>query len=306
MQQKTITGAAWGQMLLLGLIWGGSFLAMRVALYEIGSFTTVLHRTSWAMLALWAFVALARLDVPRDLRTWGAFLVMGLLNNVIPFTLLAFGTQHLETGLVAIFNASTAVFGVLIAALVFADEKLTPRKAVGVMLGFVGVATAMGIGFLGQIDLRSLAQLACIGAAFCYGCSGAWARARLGHLKPQVASAGMLTGSTLTMIPLAWMIEGPVRFDLLPQTWGAIGYFALVATAAAYLLYYSILAKAGSGNLMLVTLLVAPVAILLGALVLGEALHPRHYAGFALIACGLAVLDGRILTLLAEQRGNRV
>jgi len=303
--QKTISGAAWAQMLLLGLIWGGSFLAMKVALQEVGLFASALHRVFWAMLVLWAVVLLARLPVPRAPRVWGAFLVMGVLNNVLPFSLLAFGTKHLETGLVSIFNASTAVFGVLIAAVVFADEKLTARKGIGVLLGFLGVATAMGLEFLGQVDLRSLAQLACIGAAFCYGCAGAWARATLGGLRPQVAAAGMLTGSSVTLLPLVWVVEGPVSLDLSGTTWLAIGYYSLIATAGAFLLYYSILAKAGSGNLMLVTLLVAPVAILLGAAVLGEALHPRHYAGFALIACGLVVLDGRILRVLRPGRTGR-
>ncbi|WP_163849758.1 DMT family transporter [Pseudooceanicola aestuarii] len=293
--QKSISGAAWGQLLLLGLIWGGSFLAIKIALREVGPLTSVLHRTFWAMLALWIFVLIARLPVPRDTRTWGAFLVMGVINNVLPFALLAFGTQHLETGLVSIFNASTAVFGVLIAALVFADEKLTARKGIGVSLGFLGVATAMGLEFLGEIDLRSTAQLACIGAAFCYGCGGSWARATLGGLKPQVAAAGMLTGATLVIAPLALLIEGPLTLDLAPATWGAIGYYALVSTAAAFLLYYSILAKAGSGNLMLVTLLVAPVAIVLGAATLGESLEPRHYGGLALVGLGLVVLDGRAL-----------
>ncbi|OWU84841.1 multidrug transporter [Oceanicola sp. 22II-s10i] len=306
MEQKTISSAAWGQIALLALIWGASFMAMRIALDEIGVFTVVLHRTGWAMLALWAYVLIAGLEVPRDARTWGAFLVMGVLNNVLPFSLLVFGTAHLETGLVSIFNASTAVFGVLIAAIVFADEKLTRRKAFGVAFGFCGVAVAMGLENLRQFDLRSVAQLACIGAAVCYGSAGSWARARLGHLKPQMAAAGMLTGATVVMLPLVWIVEGPVSLSLQPVTWAAIGYFSIIATAAAFLLYYSILAKAGSGNLMLVTLLVAPVAIVLGAVVFGEALHPRHYAGFALITLGLAVLDGRILRLLIPARSNSV
>ncbi|WP_375690609.1 DMT family transporter [Pseudooceanicola sp. LIPI14-2-Ac024] len=306
MQQKTISTAAWGQLLLLGFIWGGSFIAIQTAVREVGPFTSVLHRTFWAALLLWVVVLALRLRMPRDARTWGAFAVQGGLNNVIPFTLLAFGTQHLETGLVSIFNAATAVFGVLIAAIVFADEKLTLRKGVGVGIGFAGVVVAMGLSNLQQLDLRSLAQLACIGAAFCYGCAGSWARARLGHLEPRVAATGMLTTAALMMIPLTLWFEGPVRFDLMPVTWGAIGYYSIIATGGAFLLYYSILAKAGAGNLMLVTLLVAPIAILIGAVVLGEALHPRHYAGFALLACGLAVLDGRILSLLTPRRRNRV
>ncbi|MWB78834.1 EamA family transporter [Pseudooceanicola sp. 216_PA32_1] len=305
-EQKSISTAAWGQILLLGLIWGCSFLSISIALREIGPFTAVLHRTFWAMLLLWAVALAMGLKVPRDRATWGRFLVMGVLNNVLPFCLLTWGQTHIESGLVSIFNASTAAFGVLIAALVFADEKLTVRKAAGVGFGIFGVATAMGLGTLKELDLRSLAQLACIGAAFCYGCAGSWARARLSHLQPQVAAAGMLTMSTLVMIPLVWMIEGPVTLALAPATWLAIGYYSLIATSGAFLLYYSILAKAGSGNLMLVTLLVAPVAILLGAVVLGETLYPRQYAGFVIIACGLAILDGRILRLLKPRRRDTV
>lgn len=306
MQQKTISPAAWGQLAILASIWGASFLAIQTAVQEVGPFTSVFHRTFWAALLLWGVVLALRLKMPRDAATWGAFMVQGALNNVVPFTLLAFGTKHLETGLVSIFNASTAVFGVLVAALVFADERLSARKLAGVGLGFLGVVVAMGVSTLRELDLRSVAQLACVAAALCYGCAGSWARARLGHLEPRVAATGMLTASGLMMIPLTLLIEGPISFDLMPQTWAAIAYYSIVATGGAFLLYYSILAKAGAGNLMLVTLLVAPIAIVIGAVVLGEALHPRHYAGFALLALGLAVLDGRILSLLGPGRRNRV
>jgi drug/metabolite transporter (DMT)-like permease len=117
----------------------------------------------------------------------------------------------------------------------------------------------------------------------------------LGGLKPQVAAAGMLTGASVMTIPAAWIVEGPISLDLMPQTWAAISYYAIVATAIAYMLYYRVLAMAGSGNLMLCTLLVAPVAIILGAVVLGEALPLRAYIGFALLALGLLILDGRAL-----------
>ncbi len=278
-------------MLLLGLIWGGSFLAIRLALNEVPVLTTVLHRTGWAMLILWAVVWIRRLAVPRDPRIWGAFLVMGLLNNVIPFGLMAWGQLYIETGLTSILNAATAIFGVIVAALVFADERLTLRKALGVGLGFLGVAVAIGLDAFAHFDLRSTAQLAVLAGAFSYALASAWARARLGRLPPQIAAAGMLTGSTLILLPAALMIDGPVAFDLRPATWLAIAYYALIATAGAYLLYYRVLAMAGSGNLMLVTLLIPPVAILLGALVLGETLGPQAYAGFALLACGLLILN---------------
>ncbi len=294
MTQKSLSPRAWAELALLALIWGGSFLSIRVALDEIGPLTVVAHRVGWAALILWAYVAVRRLSVPRDLRVWGAFLVMGLLNNVIPFSLMAWGQLHVETGLTSILNAATAVFGVVAAAIFFTDEHLSARKAVGVLLGFGGVVTAIGIENLATFNLQSLAQLAIIGGTVSYALAVVWARKTLSGLPPQLAVAGMLTGSSLIMIPAAWMIEGPISLNLAPQTYGAIAYFAIFATALAYLLYYRVLAMAGSGNLSLVTLLIPPVAIVLGAVVLGEALPVRAYAGFALLAVGLSILNGRL------------
>lgn len=294
MNGNRMTLATWSLLALLGLIWGGSFLSVRIALDEIGVFASVAHRVLWAGLALWAVVFALRLPVPRDLRCWAAFAVMGLLNNVVPFTLLSWGQLHIETGLTGILNAATAIWGVLVAALVFPDERLTRRRLTGVMLGFAGVATAIGLGNLAALDLRSLAQLAVIGATLSYALAGSWARATLSGVHPAVSAAGMLAASTAIMLPLSHFAEGPLPLDLAPRTWAAIAYYALLSTAVAYLLYYRILAVAGAGNLLLVTLLVAPVAIVLGTLLRGETLPPAALAGFLLLALGLLVLDGRL------------
>lgn len=292
--QMSLSPKAWSALLLLALIWGASFLSIRVALDEIGPLTVVAHRTLWAMLVLWAVVWIMRLPVPRDAATWGAFLIMGLLNNAIPFGLMAWGQLYVETGLTSILNAATAVFGVIVAAIFFADERLSLRKTIGVSLGFLGVATAIGLENFRNFDLRSLAQLAILAGTVSYALAGVWGRKTLAGLSPQVAAAGMLTGSTAITLPLALLFEGPMRFDLAPVTLLAIGYYAVIATAGAYLLYYYVLARAGSGNLLLVTLLIAPVAILLGALVRDETLNPNAYLGFAILAVGLIVLDGRL------------
>lgn len=291
--QKSLSGRAWAELILLAVIWGGSFLSIRIALDEVPPLTSVAHRTGWAMLALWAVVLVMRLPIPRDPRIWLGFLGMGLLNNVIPFGLMAWGQLHIETGLTSILNAATAIFGVIVAALFFADERMTVRKGIGVALGFLGVATAIGLENFRDFDLRSLAQLAVIAGTISYALAGAWARIYLGGLSPQVAAAGMLTGATLITVPTAWLVDGPISLSLQTDTLLAIGYYALIATAGAYLLYYRVLAMAGSGNLMLVTLLIAPVAITLGALVRNEALSPNAFAGFGLLALGLIILDGR-------------
>ena len=292
--QKSLSGRAWAEMLVLALIWGGSFLSIRIALDEISPLMSVAHRVTWAMLVLWVVVAVMRIPLPRNPRIWFAFLVMGLLNNVIPFVLMAWGQLHIESGLTSILNAFTAVVGVVMAALFFSDERLTPRKIIGVVLGFFGVAVAIGLENFKNFDLRSLAQLAVIGGTVAYAVAGVWARKNLVGMPPQLAAAGMLTGATVIMLPLVYFVEGLPTFDLHPRTLLAIGYYAVIATATAYLLYYRVLAMAGSGNLMLVTLLVAPVAITLGAVVLGEKLSANAlFVGFVILAVGLIILDGR-------------
>ena len=294
MTEDRIPVRAWIDLVLLALLWGGSFLAIREALDEIGFLTAVAHRVTWASIMLWIIVAVRRLAVPRSLRAWGALFVMGCLNNVIPFTLMAWGQLSIESGLTAILNATSAIWAVLVAALFFADERLTMRRAIGVLIGFLGVSSAIGVQNLASLELRSLAQLAVIGGTISYAFAGCWARARLQDQSPLVAAAGMLTCSSLVMLPLSRAVEGPLVVDLSLSTWAAVAYFALAATAAAYILYYRILAAAGAGNLLLVTLMIPPVAILLGAWARDEALTAGAYLGFALLGAGLLILDGRI------------
>ena len=298
--QKTLSGRAWIELSLLSLLWGGSFLSIRIALDEIGFFTAVAHRVFWATLVLWAAVAILRLPLPRDPKIWAAFLIMGLLNNVIPFSLMAWGQLHIESGLTSILNGATAIFGVVVAAIVFRDERLTARRVIGVTLGFFGVTIAIGLENLRSLDLRSLAQLAVLGGTISYALAASWARVTLSGLPPQVAAAGMLTGSSVIMLPVAFITEGTPSFALQADTIISIAYFAIAATAFAYLLYYRVLAMAGSGNLMLCTLIIPPIAILLGAVVLGESLLPQAFFGFAVLALGLLILDGRIVRVFTR------
>lgn len=293
--QRTLSPRTWAELFLLGLIWGGSFLSIRLALNEIPVVTAVAHRVFWAAVILWVYVGLRGLPVPRDAKIWGALFGMGMLNNVIPFSLMGWGQLHIPTGLTSVFNAGTAVFGVVIAALILADERLTPRKITGSVLGFCGVAIAIGLDSLRNFDITSLAQIAVIGGTVSYAFAGVWARLTLHGLTPQVAAAGMLTGSSLVMVPAAFVIDGVPSANLSVTTFAAVAYYVVFATAGAYLLYYRILAAAGSANTMIVTLLIPPVSILLGALVLGEVLSPNVYAGLVMLVAGLAIIDGRLL-----------
>ncbi|WP_170329915.1 DMT family transporter [Ruegeria arenilitoris] len=290
-KQKHLSPKAWAELLLLGLIWGASFLSIRIALDTIPVMTSVFHRVFWAMLVLWIVVRVQRLAVPSSPRIWLAFLVMGLLNNAIPFSLMSWGQLYIETGLTSILNAMTAIFGVIVAAMFFKDERLSRTRAIGVGLGFLGVTIAIGLRNFASFDLQSMAQLAIIAGTVSYALAGAWARVTLSDLPPVVAAAGMLTGSTLLILPITLVVDGVPSLDLPLITWAAIGYYALVATAGAYLLYYRVLAMAGAGNLLLVTLVIPPVAIVLGAVVRDEALPPQAFLGFAILAIGLLILN---------------
>jgi drug/metabolite transporter (DMT)-like permease len=294
MPGTTMSPRAWAELLLLAAIWGASFFSIAIAQREIGPVTVVLHRVGWAALLLWLVILVMRIPVPRDWRVWGALLVMGLLNNAIPFTLMSWGQTRIESGLVSIFNAITAPLGVLVAALLLADERLTRQRLAGVLIAFAGALVIIGPERLGALDPRALGQWAVLGGALSYALASSWGKRHLRGLSPVVAAAGMLTGSMFLMLPLAIAAEGVPELALGLPTWAAICYYAGLGTAGAYLLYYRVLAMAGAGNLMLVTLLIPPVAIFLGSAFLGESLPPRAYAGFGLIAFGLAVLDGRL------------
>lgn len=293
--QKTLTLQGWLLLFALSAIWGGSFLCNRVVLEEVPVLTVVAFRVCVGAALLWAYVLWRGLPVPRGGRRWALIGLSGLLNNVVPFSLIVWGQQHIPSALAGILNSSTAVFTVLLASLVFADERLTPRKAIGVGLGFVGVILTVGLSSLAAFDPYSLGQIAVIGATLSYAVAGMVGRFALAGLRSEVGAASTLSVSTLIMLPLALWQDGIPQGQLAADTWAGLLYLGIMASAVAYLMFYRLLVTAGAGNVSLVTLLIVPFAIAFGAIAYGEALAPNAYAGFAVIALGLLIIDGRIV-----------
>lgn len=298
-----MTPRALALLVLLALIWGGSFTATSVVLTELPFRSVVAIRIGGAAIVLWLYVLAARPALPRRALDWAVLLFLGVIGNALPFSLITWGQTSVPSGLASILNASTAVFGVLVAAAAFRDEKLTTRKLVGVALGLAGVVVAMGVSQLTALDPTSLGQLALVAASACYAFTGALGRYALRSVAPQVAATGMMTGAALVMVPWALASDGLPPLHHSGHVWLALAYSAVIATAIAYLIYYRLLGMVGAGNASFVTLLVAPIAIVLGAVLLQENLPPRAYAGFALLAAGLMVLDGRLFGRLAQGRG---
>lgn len=287
-------------LLALATVWGGSFFFAEIALREVPPLTISLHRVIWAALALFFVVMWMRIPFPRSIRAWLCYLVMGALNNAIPFSLIFWGQVTIDSGLASILNGTTAVFGALVAGLLLADERLTARKVIGALFGLFGVAVIMGIDALTNFDLQNLAQLAVMGAALSYSFAGVWGKKFLAGYPPIMNAFGMLAGATVLMIPVVAFTEGPPALNLSIEVWAALIALALLSTALAYLLYFKILVRAGSANLMLVTLLIPPVAIALSTTFLGETLAFESLLGFAIIAVGLAITDGRLLDRLTR------
>ncbi|WP_298911068.1 DMT family transporter [uncultured Aliiroseovarius sp.] len=289
-----MNNTAWIMLIALAAVWGGSFFFAEVALGEVPPLTITLHRVFWTIPILAVIVAMKRIPIPRSPRIWLGYLGMGALNNAIPFSLIFWGQTQIESGLASILNGTTAMFGAVVAGVLLADEPLTARKIGGAVLGLIGVGVIMGPEAVSGFNPANLAQLAILGAALSYAFASVWGRVMLAGQPPLMNALGMVSASALIMTPVVWMVDGAPTLALTAPTWGALLGLAALSTALAYVLYFAILARAGAANLMLVTLLIPPFAIALGAMFLGERIGPEAWVGFAIIAVGFAVNDGRV------------
>ena len=297
----TMTPYAWGMLVTLSIVWGGTFFFQEIAVQELPVFTIVSIRVLIAALLLWAVTALTGNKLPSDAKIWAALFLLALVNNVVPFTLIVWGQQEISSGLAAILNATVPLFTVLIAHFVTTDEKLTRAKFAGVIIGLVGVVVIIGEDALEGIGLAVLAQLAVLVASLAYTFGGLYGRKiQAMGLTPLGISTGQLMASSVILIPVALLVDEPWTLSL-PGTEIIIAVIALasVSTAFAYILFFRILATAGATNLMLVTFLIPVSALALGILILGEVLETRHMIGLLCIGAGLAAIDGRLLRKLA-------
>lgn len=287
----------WAMLLALALLWGGSFFFVEIAIDAVSLLTIVFLRVALAAIALWCFSVFIGLPIPRDRRIWMAFAIMAVLNNVIPFSLIVWGQRDVGSALASILNATTPFLTVLVAGVCLPDERMTPNKVVGVIIGFFGVALVVGGSGVIHIGENLMAQLAIIGAALSYACAGVYGRR---FKRMQVDPIAVATGQvTMSSLVLAFLLL--VSGSALPSSsiglmvWLALLGLGLFSTALAYILYFRLLERAGATNLLLVTLLIPAVATGLGVAVLGESLDAADYAGVAVIGIGLLTIDGRLL-----------
>lgn len=292
----------WVMLITLATVWGGSFLFNAILVTELPVLTIVAIRVTVAALALWGFMYATGRKIPTSLHVWGALLILGVLNNAIPFSLIVQGQTQITSGLASILNATTPLFTIVVAGIFLMDERFSVLRVLGVIVGFSGVILMVGPDALGGLGADFWAQLCALGAAISYGFASVFGR-RFRELRvdPVMVATGQVTMSSLVLWPIALWIDGPQ--DIVNMSLNAaLSMFglAVLCTSFAYILYFRILERAGATNISLVTFLVPISAIILGVLVLGEQIFIKEIIGMTLIGVGLAIIDGRLIKRLRD------
>jgi len=296
----------WSLLGVLSVLWGGSFFFNGVVLREVPPLTLVLLRVVLASIFLLPLLRVYRIRFPNGISGWTPFIAIGLLNNVLPFSLIVVAQTYIPSGLASILNATTPLFTVVVMAAA-GEEKLHARRIAGVIVGLIGVVILHGGGFdgkgLGFDSGQGIGILLCLAGAFSYGLSALLARRVLSNSPPLGTATFQLLASTAMMIPVAGLVERPWQLPMPgATTWLAVIGLAALSTALAYIVFFQILRRSGATNVMLVTLLIPVTAILLGYLVLGEQISPREILGALVIGSALLLIDGRVLEMFRRLR----
>ena len=283
----------WTLLVILSVLWGGSFFLSEIALEDFSPYIVVTLRVGIAAVVLLFYLLFAKRWQSLSPQVWLNLLVMGAINNALPFTLITWGQVYIESGLAAILNATTPLFTVLLAHVMTQDEKMSANKLIGVLIGFIGVVCLIGPVALGGQRAVALGQVAVLIAAISYAFAGIWGK-RLRSLPAAQSAAGMLLGSALLM--LVFCIATGETFSLQASIpgWAAIIGLAVLSSALAYLIYFYILAEAGATNLLLVTFLIPVSALILGVVFLNETFTTNAIIGMILIIFSLVCIDGRL------------
>lgn len=302
-QAPTIDRQSWGLIAILAVLWGGAFYLIEVGLRSYPPMTLVFSRLAIAVPILLVALLLTGGTLPRDRASWTLLMIVGALNCALPFALFFWGQQYLDSGYAAILNATTPLWGVVVAHMMTKDEKLTPARAIGVLVGLAGIFVMVGRDALGGLSDNVLAQLACLISTLFYSFAAIFGR-RLSQaaMPPLTIATGQTIAAALLMMPLVLFVDRPWSLAL-PRVDATLAALVLgvFSTALAYVLYFKLIDRAGASNAQLVAFIMPVLAVILGVAFLNEMLAGRQIGGAALIGLGLLMLDGRIVRLLAPR-----
>jgi drug/metabolite transporter (DMT)-like permease len=296
-ESPKLDGTSWAMIGIMALLWGSAFLMIEIGLRTIAPMTLVFLRMGIAAPFMLLALYLLKEQLPSDWASWKQLFILGALNAALPFILFFWGQQYLDSGYASILNATTPLWGVVIAHFLTVDEKATPVRIIGVLLGLAGIIVMVGPEAMKGISQSLLAQIACLISTLFYGYAAIYGR-RLGqsNMTPMVVATGQVITASLIMLPIVLFVDQPWARPLPSmESMLAATALAIPATALAYLFYFKTIDRAGATNAMLVAFIMPVIAIILGVAFLNESLTDGQLTGTALIALGLIIIDGRLL-----------
>jgi drug/metabolite transporter (DMT)-like permease len=300
---NSIDSRDWALLVLLSILWGGSFFFNGIIIREVPPFTAVLLRVSVAALLLAPLLRICGIAWPRGLSGWTPFFAIGLFNNVLPFSLIVTGQTYVPSGLASILNATTPLFTVVV-MVAAGEESLQLRRVVGVITGLIGVVILRG-GVVGFESGQSIGILLCLAGAASYGLAALVARRLPPSSQPLGTATFQMLASAAMMLPIAAWFDRPWQLPMPGElTWLAVIGLSVLSTALAYIVFFQVLRRSGATNVMLVTLLIPLTAILLGYLLLGEPISVREIVGAVVIGSALLLIDGRLFGFAMRPRAG--
>ncbi len=295
---KSMDLTDWLLLLLLSLLWGGSFFFNEIILRQLAPFTLVFARVSLAAVFLWVFIFFSRgrrSASPAKISKQFIItsMVLGILNNFVPFSLIVWGQQYIEGGEASIINAAAPLFSAILGQFIRGGEKLTKNRIIGLIVGWFGVFLLVGQSGYSESGSIFYGRLAVLGASLCYALGALYGKRF--SFPPKVLAAGMLSASAIYLLPFVIFIDEPWGIQLHTGTLLSMISLSLFSTALAYLIYFKLLARVGATNLLLVTFLIPLTALILGLMYLGETPGLRAFIGFGILTAGLIIVDGRFV-----------
>jgi drug/metabolite transporter (DMT)-like permease len=295
----------WAMYIALGAIWGSSFMWIKIALGEVGPFALVAFRLGFGLLGMVAVVALLRPPIPRERRLWLGLAFIGVTNMVLPFLLITWGEQFIDSGVAAVLNGAMPLFTLVIAHFFLADERITLIKALGLLIGFAGLVLLVGRD-LGQVGRGSaiIGQLAVVLATVSYATGAVFTRKHLGGVSPLFQPFASLVVADL----IAWLAVPPLEtlpvWPSLGLTWLALAWLGLLGTCLAYILFFSLIQNIGATRASTVTYVIPVVGVILGVIFLREQLDWHLVGGTLLVIAGVWIVNTKLRP--AFLRGKQV
>jgi drug/metabolite transporter (DMT)-like permease len=280
----------WLVFILLGAIWSSSFMWIKIAVQEVGPITLVAFRALFGLLFGIVIILIQRVQLPRSLKDWSPLLLLGITNVAIPFFLISWGEQSIDSAVAAILDATVPLFTILIAHYLLRDDKITLLKLLGLLIGFAGVIVLMSKD-IGTSFGSLLGQLAVILASAFYAGSAVFARKTTEDTPGILRSAGPLVSATVVMWLATFLVESPVEIPQLGITWIALLFLGILGSGLAFVLAYYLIHEIGPTRTTMVTYLFPLGGVILGVAFLNEELSWQLLVGAALIIVSLVVAN---------------